>query len=240
MSRLLSVEGLAVSYGASSVVNGIDIHVDSGEVVALMGRNGVGKSTTVGALAGILPTAGGTVRLGEQEVTDWTATKRSRAGMALVPQGRRLFGELTVEENLIVGQSLDKHRKLGPYGWTIEETYERFPVLGARRKSHAGLLSGGEQQMVAIARAMATSPILVLLDEPSEGLAPMIVDQVGDIVRQIKDNGGTVLIVEQNLGLGMGVADRVYLMSKGEIVASGRTEDVQDDTDLMHEYLGVG
>lgn len=240
MTKLLSVKDLAVSYGASQVVNGIDLEVNRGEVVALMGRNGVGKSTTVGALAGIVPTAGGTVEFDGDDITEWTATKRSRAGMALVAQGRRLFGELTVEENLIVGKSLAKHRRLGPYGWTFDDTYERFPVLHDRRKGHAGLLSGGEQQMVAIARAMVTYPELVLLDEPSEGLAPLIVEQVGEIVREIRANGGTVLIVEQNLGLGMGVADRVYLMSKGEIVASGPTEDVQDNTELMHEYLGVG
>lgn len=232
---MLEVHGMVVRYGRSTVLHRVDLEVPVGTVVALMGRNGVGKTTTVSALAGLVPVSEGTIRLDGEDVTNWSPHRRVRRGLALVPQGRRLFAGLTVEENLRVA----KVRQPGPKAWTPEEVYERFPQLAHRRRIGATLLSGGEQQMLAIARALVAGPRVVLMDEPSEGLAPVIVDQIHDIVRMVRDDGGTVLIVEQNLELGLDTADSVYLMSKGEIVAHGTPCTIRDDADLMHRYLGV-
>ncbi len=234
---VLEVSGIVVRHGRSTVVHGADFAVHAGQVVALMGRNGVGKTTTVHATAGLLPVAAGQIRLGGADVTSTPAHRRARAGMALVAQGRRLFAGLSVHEHLTVARSVGRG---GPTAWSVADAYERFPALAARRRIGATLLSGGEQQMLAIARAMVTGPSVVLMDEPSEGLAPSIVDQIGVIIGEIRDDGGTVLVVEQNLGLGLGVADHVYLMSKGRIVADGPPEQIRADEDLMHRYLGVG
>lgn len=232
---MLAVEDLVVRYGRSTVLHGVSFEVAAGSVVALMGRNGVGKTTAVGAVAGLLPVASGAVRIAGTDMTSWSPHRRVRSGVALVPQGRRLFAGLSVEENLLVALS----RRQGSSAWTVPEVYDRFPQLGARRKVGATLLSGGEQQMLAIARAMVSGPRLVLMDEPSEGLAPVIVEQIREIVVAVRDAGGTVLIVEQNLELGLATADRVYLMSKGEIVAHGSPDDIRADAETMHRFLGV-
>ncbi|MGK2887047.1 MAG: ABC transporter ATP-binding protein, partial [Rhodococcus sp. (in: high G+C Gram-positive bacteria)] len=209
------------------------------EVVCLLGRNGVGKSTTVMSISGLLRPTAGSIHLGDEDITGWSSHRRARGGMGLVPQGRRLFTGLSVEENLragVVPAGVAEHR----YGWTIEETYQRFPILEQRRKVAAGLMSGGEQQMLALARALICSPRLLVLDEPSEGLAPLIVEQIVGIIAEVKAHGGTVLLVEQNLGLGLAAADRVYIMSKGQMVASGAADEISADHALMTEHLGIG
>ena len=236
MTELLELEGVVVRFGRSTVLHGVDLIVPAGQVVALMGRNGVGKTTTVSAAAGLVSLSAGAVRFDGRDVTAAPAHRRGQAGMALVPQGRRLFTGLTVEENLVVARS---RRPVGP-AWSVAEAFDRFPQLAARRRVSATMLSGGEQQMLAIARAMMTGPRLVLMDEPSEGLAPVIVAQIRDIILELRERGGTILLVEQNLELGLATADHVYLMNKGEIAADGTPETVRADTSLMQRYLGVG
>lgn len=236
---LLRVENMTVSYGPSVAVRSVSLTVARGEVVCLLGRNGVGKSTTVMSISGLLRPAAGSIHLADEDITGWSSHRRARGGMGLVPQGRRLFTGLSVEENLRAGvvPAMDGGHR---YGWTIEETYQRFPILEQRRKVAAGLMSGGEQQMLALARALICSPRLLVLDEPSEGLAPLIVEQIAGIIAEVKAHGGTVLLVEQNLGLGLAAADRVYIMSKGQVVASGAADEISADHALMTEHLGVG
>src|SRR6266851_3804935 len=229
----LSVHGLHAYYGESHVLQGVDLDVASGEAVALIGRNGAGKTTTIASIAGFLRPRGGSVRVHGSDVTGAPPHRVARAGVALVPQGRRIFGDLSVGENLTVAA-----RPL-PGGWDEARVLQLFPSLVRRREVRGDELSGGEQQMLAIARALMRNPSVLLLDEPSEGLAPKLVEQVGEILTKLRESGLALLLVEQNLGLATRVGQRVLVMNKGTIVFAGTPAELAADRDVEMRYLGV-
>ena len=234
---LLDVQGLNAHYGDSHVLHDLSFSVGEGRLLALLGRNGAGKTTTISALVGFLPPRSGTVRLAGREMQAATPEAISQAGVALVPQGRRIFGSLTVQENLDVAA-----RRGAPAGqrrWTRAEVTAIFPRLQERQHQIASSLSGGEQQMLAIGRALMTSPKLLLLDEPSEGLAPQIVHEVQAVLEQLKGSMGIVL-VEQNLGLAMALADEVLLLDTGRAVYAGTRADFAARQGELQAHLGVG
>ncbi len=234
---LLDVQGLNAHYGDSHVLHDLSFSVGQGQLLALLGRNGAGKTTTIASLVGFLPPRSGTVRLAGREIQAATPEAISRAGVALVPQGRRIFGSLTVKENLEVAA-----RRGAPAGqrlWTRADVNAIFPRLQERQHQIAASLSGGEQQMLAIGRALMTSPRLLLLDEPSEGLAPQIVHEVQTVLQQLKGMMGIVL-VEQNLGLAMAVADEVLLLDTGRAVYAGTRDEFAARQSELQAHLGVG
>jgi branched-chain amino acid transport system ATP-binding protein len=228
----LAVRDLHAYYGESHVLQGVSIDVGEGESVALLGRNGAGKTTTINAIVGFLRPRAGTVRLGERDLTGRPAHQVAAAGVALVPQGRRVFADLTVRENLTIAA-----RPSG--GWDLVRVLELFPSLERRLTNRGDELSGGEQQMVAIGRALLRDPALLLLDEPSEGLAPKLVELVGDALVRLRESGLSLLLVEQNLALATRVAQRVYVMNKGTIVFAGSTAELAAAGDVEARYLGV-
>lgn len=232
---MLRLDAVHAYYGDSHVLQGVDLEVGDGEVVALLGRNGMGKTTTISAIVGLVPPRGGSIRFGEEELAGRPAHVIAGLGIGLVPQGRRLFPELTVRENLTLAQRPDRDGT----GWTLERVHELFPILEHRAQVPAGRLSGGEQQMAAIARALLTNPRLLLLDEPSEGLAPIIVEEIGRVIAELRDRGLSILLVEQNLPMATGVADRVYIMSKGRVVYEGSPADLEADDEARARHLGV-
>jgi branched-chain amino acid transport system ATP-binding protein len=227
--RLL-VEGLSVAYGGSTVVRNASLRVGQGEAVALLGRNGAGKTSTLMAIAGAITPRRGSVRIDGVEVQGLPANQVARRGLALIPQGRRIFPTLTVHENLTLAMR----------GGDLNLVYRLFPVL-AQRGSQPGLaLSGGEQQMLAIGRALMTAPTLLLMDEPSEGLAPQLVRRIGELLQQLRQEQQlSILIAEQNLALALGVADRVYVLERGEVAHEGPAEEFRQARDLQKRYLGV-
>ncbi|MFA9430277.1 ATP-binding cassette domain-containing protein [Egicoccus sp. AB-alg2] len=227
----LTVRGLHAGYGQAEVLHGIDLHVGEGEIVALLGRNGMGKSTTLNCLMGLLAPTAGTIEVDEQDVTRTSSLHRSRAGVGLVPQGRRILADLTVEEQLKLGQR--------PGTWTLERIYELFPNLADRRRLIATHLSGGEQQMLALGRVLMRNPSITLLDEPSEGLSPLMVTVVRDTLMTLSEEGETVLLAEQNVPMALSVADRLYVIDRGEIVFEGRPKQLRDDPALLRSTLGV-
>ena len=233
IAPLLAVEGLHAYYGESHVLQGIDLDVAPGEAVSLIGRNGAGKTTTIASIAGFLRPRGGTVRIDGADVTGAPPHRVARAGVALVPQGRRIFGDLSVGENLAVAA-----RPMAN-GWDEARVMELFPILARRRAVRGDQLSGGEQQMLAIARALMRNPRVLLLDEPSEGLAPKLVEQVGEILTRVRSTGLALLLVEQNLGLATTVGQRVLVMNKGRIVFSGSPAELAANRDVETRYLGV-
>ena len=231
---LLEVTDLVAGYGGGRVLDGVSLEVRAGETVALLGRNGVGKSTLVQSVMGMLrPTSGRVVVCG-QDLTGRSPHRVARAGVGIVPQGRRVFAPLTVDENLAIA-----HRKASG-DWTPARVYELLPQLAGRRQHLGSQLSGGEQQMLAIGRALLGAPRLLLLDEPSDGLAPAVVDQVGDVLRDLVAQGIAVLLVEQDLHLAFDVADRVAVMSKGRIAHTSSVASFREDETLAHRLLGVG
>jgi branched-chain amino acid transport system ATP-binding protein len=235
VTALLEVEGLHAGYGPVEVLQGIDLRVDQGEVVVVLGANGAGKTTTMRAIAGAIPCKG-TVRFKGDDLTDDAAADVVRAGIAQVPQGRGTFVDLTVEDNLRIGAY---SRKDGEVALDIDKWYEVFPRLSQRRGQRAGTLSGGEQQMLAIARAMMSRPTLLLCDEPSLGLAPIIVQEVFAILGRLnRDEGLSVLVVEQNANLAMEIAHRAYVLETGTIALSGDAETIRNDDALRQAYLG--
>ena len=239
---MLEVRGLGVRYGpALSVLHGIDVKVPAGSVVALLGANGAGKTTLLRALTGLLPFHGGRITAGEvrldgEPVGRASATALVRRGMAQVMEGRRIFAELTVEENLRAGAVTvrDRRRVAAATG----EVYEAFPVLAERRGGQAGYLSGGEQQMLAIGRALMSSPRLLLLDEPSLGLAPRIVSQIARTIGDLNRAGTTVLLVEQNAAMALAIADHAYVLQAGRVAMGGPAADLRADRDVQQLYLG--
>ncbi|MDX1688835.1 MAG: ABC transporter ATP-binding protein [Candidatus Promineifilaceae bacterium] len=232
--QMLSVEGIHTYYGESHVLQGVSLHVDEGEAVALLGRNGVGKSTTINSIIGFTPPRRGRIRVRGEDVTHAPSHRTAQMGVGLVPQGRGIFPTLTVEENVTLAA---RNAKNG--GWTFERVMEAFPLLEARLDNRGSQLSGGEQQMLAIARALMTNPELLLLDEPSEGLAPMVVREIQRIMHDLRERGLSLLLVEQNLALAFSVADRVYVMNKGQIVFEGTPAELQESEEILHRYLGV-
>jgi branched-chain amino acid transport system ATP-binding protein len=229
----LAVQGLHAYYGESHVLQGVDFEVARGEAVALIGRNGAGKTTTIASIAGLLRPRGGSVRVHGDDLTGVPPHRVARAGVALVPQGRRVFSDLSVAENLAVAA------RPAPNGWDEPRVLELFPSLARRRGVRGDQLSGGEQQMLAIARALMRNPTVLLLDEPSEGLAPKLVDQVGEILARLRASGLALLLVEQNLGLATRVGQRVLVMNKGTIVFAGTPGELAADRDVETRYLGV-
>jgi branched-chain amino acid transport system ATP-binding protein len=206
--------------------------VADGEVLTILGRNGMGKTTLIRSIIGFTPPRQGAVRLKGEDVAGWPPYRLVERGMALVPQGRRVFPSLTVRENLDVARA-------GTGRWNLERVYELFPRLRERAANRANKLSGGEQQMLAIARALMSNPELLLLDEPTEGLAPLLVREVGRILGELKREGLSILLVEQNLPLALGVADRVHILSRGQIVYSGAPQALAEDEAVKSRYLGV-
>jgi branched-chain amino acid transport system ATP-binding protein len=229
----LAVQGLHAYYGESHVLQGIDLEVLPGEAVSLIGRNGAGKTTTIAAIAGFLRPRGGSVVVSGVDLTGAPPHRVARAGVALVPQGRRIFGDLSVGENIAVAVRPRAN------GWDEAQVMELFPSLARRRAVRGDLLSGGEQQMLAIARALVRNPTVLLLDEPSEGLAPKLVEQVGDVLLRLRATGLAILLVEQNLGLATRVGQRVLVMNKGTIVFAGTPAKLAADRDVEARYLGV-
>lgn len=231
MSDGLSVSQLDVQRAGSTIVRKVDIEVPAGEVTVLLGSNGAGKTTLLEAVSGIIPAAGGTITIGGADITKVARTKRARMGLAHIEQGRAIFGDLTTEENLLVA---------GPRG-AIEPSFEMFPELSPRRQTRAALLSGGEQQMLVIARALVTRPKVLLLDEMSLGLAPTIVKRLMPIVRTLASSGVGVLLVEQFAALALAHGDRAYVLAHGEIAFEGPCQTLRDDPGRLRElYLGAG
>lgn len=235
MAALLSVEGIHTAYGLSKVLFGITAEVNQGECVCLLGRNGVGKSTTIRSIMGLNPPNQGRIVWKGQDVTGWAPHRIARAGIGFVPEDRRVFAELSVWENLDIAA-----RASGRAGqWTIEAIYELFPQLSAIRSRMAGFLSGGEQQMLTIARTLMTNPDLLLLDEPSEGLAPLVVDMLLEKIGELKQGGLTILLAEQGLEFSLALADRVYVLEKGEVRYTGPSSALRDDKDLADRLLAL-
>jgi branched-chain amino acid transport system ATP-binding protein len=230
MSELV-VDGIHTYYGESHILHGVSLAVAPGEAVALLGRNGAGKTTLIRSIVGFTPPRQGRVVWDGATIDRWPPYRIARSGIGLVPQGRRIFGPLTVRENLTLGARAD--------GWTLERVFALFPRLRERQEQVGGTLSGGEQQMLAIGRALLTNGRLLLLDEPSEGLAPLVVREIGRIVKGLKGRGLSILLVEQNYHLALQVADRVYVMSKGQIVWEGTSARLRADEDTKRRYLGV-
>jgi branched-chain amino acid transport system ATP-binding protein len=227
----LSVEGIHTYYGDSHILHGVSLGVAAGEAVAILGRNGAGKTTTIRSIVGFTPPRAGRIVLDGEGIHDWPPYRIARRGVALVPQGRRIFAPLSVKENLLVGARAA--------GFTLERIFALFPRLAERQGQLAGTLSGGEQQMLALGRALLTNGSMLLLDEPSEGLAPIVVREIGRILERLKGERLSILLVEQNYHLALQVADRVYVMSKGQIVYEGRPDGLERDEAVKRRYLGV-
>ena len=233
---LLTVEDLQVNYGLIRAIKGVSFEVQEGEIVSLIGANGAGKTTIMHALSGLLPKTGGRVTFDGVDITAIPAHKLIPMGMAQVPEGRRIFGELTVEENLRLG-AYTRRDKAG-IAADAEEMYGYFPVLKERARQVAGTLSGGEQQMLAMARALMSRPRLLLLDEPSMGLSPKYVNQIFDMIGEVNRRGTTVLLVEQNAKKALSIADRAYVLEIGRITKTGTGEELLSDDDIRRAYLG--
>ena len=234
---MLQVEGLEVAYGDLQVLWRVSFEVRRGEVVALLGSNGAGKTTTLNAISGVLPRRGGQVLFEGEPIGHLPPHRIVQRGLVQVPEGRRLFPSLSVLENLELGAYLPAHRRA--IAEQLDRVFELFPVLRERRHQLAGSLSGGEQQMLAIARALMSRPKLLMLDEPTLGLAPIYVSRVFDIVARLRQAGVTVLVVEQNVRRSLQLADRAYIMENGSIVRTGRGPDLLRDPDLEKAYLGL-
>ena len=228
----LEVDAIHTYYGESHVLHGISLRVDPGEVLAILGRNGMGKTTVIRSIVGFTPPREGHVRYKGVDITRRPPFRMVDMGMALVPQGRRVFPSLSVRENLEVARH-------GQGRWSLEQVYALFPRLRERAANRANKLSGGEQQMLAIGRALMSNPELLLLDEPTEGLAPLLVREVGRVIAELKRGGLSILLVEQNLGLAISVADRVHVLSRGQIVHAGTPGELMRDEDVKARYLGV-
>ena len=233
---MLKVQDLKVRYGMIEAIKGISFEVRDGEIVTMIGANGAGKTTTMHAISGLVKASEGSIRLDDTELTKTAPHKIVGMGLAQVPEGRRVFAEQTVEENLILGAYLrrdkDAMRK------DMEDVYQLFPRLKERRTQAAGTLSGGEQQMLAMGRALMAKPPILLLDEPSMGLSPLLVSEIFHIIQEINDKGTTILLVEQNAKRALGIADRAYVLETGRITLEGTGEELSRDERVQKAYLG--
>ena len=238
---LLQAQGLCAWYGAAQVVYGVDLQVQRGEVVALLGRNGAGKSTTLKALMGLVGQRRGTVHFMGQDISSTEPHVAARLGLGYVPEDRRVFTDLTVMENLEVGKQPTRHWPDGSAAplWTPERLFTLFPNLGEMPQRPGGQMSGGEQQMLTVARTLMGNPYLVLLDEPSEGVAPVIVEQMVGMILALKNQGVSILLSEQNMHFAALVADRAYVLEKGQIRYEGPMAELMANTDVRQAYLGV-
>lgn len=233
---VLKINNLTVSYGSIKALKGIDIEVPEGQIVALLGANGAGKTTTLKTISGIVEAESGSIEFCKKNITNLSAEKITSLGIVQSPEGRQIFPDITVEENLRIGAFTVKKKK--EIESNFERVYRYFPILKERRKQIAGTLSGGEQQMLAIARALMASPKLLLLDEPSLGLAPLIVKNIFEIVKEINEEGTTVLIIEQNALQTLKIADYAYVLEVGEINMQGKAGELIQDKRLLEAYLG--
>ncbi|MCB9946789.1 MAG: ABC transporter ATP-binding protein [Rhodospirillaceae bacterium] len=233
---LLEVQGLTSHYGRIQALKGVDLAIAEGELVALVGANGAGKTTLLRTLSGVQPATGGSIAYAGCDITRLVPHRRVRLGIAQVPEGRQVFGPMSVEDNLRLGAFTGSRQTVEA---DLEAQYTRFPILKERRAQAAGTLSGGQQQMLAIARALMARPKLLLLDEPSMGLAPLITQQILAAVRSFRDDGMTVFLVEQNAFAALTIADRGYVMETGRIVLHGPARDLLADDDVKRAYLGV-
>jgi branched-chain amino acid transport system ATP-binding protein len=233
---MLDIENLRSRYGRIEVLHGISLKVEAGEIVTLVGSNGAGKTTLLRAISGVQPVSGGAVRFNGESIQRMPAHLRVKLGMAQVPEGRQVFAPLSVEDNLRLGAWTRRDSEIDG---DIDSVYETFPLLQEKRHVPAGSLSGGQQQMLAIGRALMGRPKLMLLDEPSMGLAPLVVDQIFGIIRSLKDRGITVLLVEQNAYAALAIADRGYVMETGRIALSGTGRNLLDDPSVRSAYLGL-
>lgn len=233
---MIELHDIHTWYGDSYILQGVSLQVKDASIVALLGRNGMGKTTTIRSIMGLTPPRKGSIIFNGHELVGLPPYKIARLGIGLVPQGRLIFQSLTVTENLKMAAR--SGGKADP--WTLEKVFEVFPKLAERRKNKGNLLSGGEQQMLTIARALMTNPDLLLFDEPSEGLAPVVVDEVFRVIRELKAAGQSILLVEQDFGMAMSVADYAYIMSKGTIVYESTPDKLIDNENVKSMYLGVG
>ena len=232
---MITVDDVHTYRGLSYVLQGITLQADDAQCTALLGRNGMGKTTLIETIMGLLSARDGDITLDGTSLRGKEPFQIAKRGVALVPQGRHVFSSLTVEENL----TLAARGNGEPGAWTLERIYDLFPNLSRRRKNRGSDLSGGEQQMLAIGRAVMTNPQVLLMDEPSEGLAPVIVDKVGEVIRLLKQEGLCVFLVEQNYGLAIEVADRLYVLAGGQVVWQGSPAEIEAADDVRHEHLGV-
>ncbi len=233
--RILSVEDINVYYGAIHAIKDVSFQVDEGEVVALIGANGAGKSTTLKTLSGLLRSRTGSIEFLGQDVMHVPADKLVERGLAHVPEGRRVFAQMTGEENLEMGAYTRPNSEIAP---GLERVYEHFPRLKERRRQVAGTLSGGEQQMLAMGRGLMSSPRLLMLDEPSMGLAPILIEQIFQIVKDLHDAGTTILLVEQNAQMALSIATRGYVMETGRVTLTGTGQELLQNDDVRKAYLG--
>lgn len=228
---MLTLDQINTYYGASHILHDLSLYVPKGKVTVLLGRNGMGKTTTIHSIMGLAPPNNGKIIFDQKEIQQWPSYKIAKSGIALVPQGRRIFSNLTVKENLTTTARPTKD------GWTLEKIYDMFPRLKERETSMGGNLSGGEQQMLSIGRALLTNPQLLLLDEPSEGLSPLMVREVTKMIKSLKEYGLTMLLVEQNLAMGLELADYVYILNKGMVAFNGEKEEVNNEVKNKHLAL---
>ncbi len=233
---MLEIENLEVYYGAINAIKGISFSVEQGEIIALIGANGAGKTTTLHTITGLVPAKRGSVKLNGTDITKIAAHKIVSMGMAHVPEGRRVFAQLTVYENLMLGAYTRKDK--AEIAESLERVYERFPRLKERRKQTAGTLSGGEQQMLAMGRALMSKPSIILMDEPSMGLSPLYVSEIFDIITEINKSGTTVLLVEQNAKKALSIANRAYVLETGTIALSGDAKELMNNEQVKKAYLG--
>ncbi len=233
---MLEVKDLEVYYGVIRAIKGVSFEVNQGEVIALIGANGAGKTTILHTITGLLASKGGTITFEGQDITRTPGYKIVSMGMAHVPEGRRVFAQLSVYDNLLMGAYTRKDKN--EVQQTLKKVYERFPRLEERRNQLAGTLSGGEQQMLAMGRALMSHPKLILMDEPSMGLSPIYVNEIFDIIQEISNGGTTVLLVEQNAKKALAIADRAYVLETGNIVLEGKASDLMNNDSVKKAYLG--
>ena len=231
---MLKIEGINTYYGDSQILFDLSMEVPEGKIICMLGRNGMGKTTICRSIMGLTPPESGSIKFRGEEIGKMETHKISKKGIAYVPQGRGIFASLSVKENLTVGaRGQDK-----PNAWTLERVYDFFPILEKRQNMPGNLLSGGEQQMLAVGRALMTNPDLLIMDEPSEGLAPLIIKQIGEVITRLKGQL-TVFLVEQNFNMALSVADDVYILGKGEVVHHCKPEELRHDEETKSKWLGV-
>ena len=235
---MLRIRNLEAGYGRMRVLKNISMHVKAGEIVTIIGANGAGKTTLLSTIAGLIRATAGEIRFRDREITRMPAPQIPRQGCVMVPEGRQVFASMTVEENLLLGGHALASGTKKDLPALLSHQYELFPILRDRRNQLAGTLSGGEQQMLAMGRALMSKPLLVMMDEPSTGLAPLIVRDIFEIIVRLRNEGNTVLLVEQNAKAALAIADRGYVLETGKVIIQGPAEDLLANTDVQRAYLG--